>query len=538
MTRTARFIVNVVWNWLGVGVGLVAGLLLSPYLIRKLGADGYGIWALSFAIVEYYWLTDLGFRSATVKYVAHHSATGEHDKVREVVNTAITYAALIGAVILAAVLVIAPKLDKFFQIEPGYATTFPRLVVLITASWCLGAVFNVFGAAVDAVQRFDLTNRVGILGTVVRTAGTFVLLYYGRGLVDIGLMVVASQCLTYALHYWNYRRLFACHEISPRFANRQVLGQMARFGFHTFLGTISVQIANQSAPILIGHFRPTAFVGYYTLPVRLLVYTVEMVGRIGLVTSANAAELAARNDLRALVRLAIYPNRYCLMLYMPLAIVLWTYGAQLLRVWVGAAFAAQSAPVLPVLLAGSLLAIVGQFSSSMLLQGLGRHQAYSRATFVEAVAGVAAMIIVIPRFGILGAAWVSTIGLIINRAIFASWLTSRVIGVPVQRYLHDIYTRPLSTAVPILALALVLRNSFLPGNTWLELVSAAAILGSAYFILAFMFCVTGEDRGILFTWIRRLRFSQNSRTYLPGGSSIPVNEFAGRGQPRSTESSQ
>ena len=65
-SRGTRFVVNVIWNWAAVAISLVTGFLLSPYLIRKLGPEGYGIWALSFSLVEYYWLLDLGFRSATV----------------------------------------------------------------------------------------------------------------------------------------------------------------------------------------------------------------------------------------------------------------------------------------------------------------------------------------------------------------------------------------------------------------------------------------------------------------------------------------
>src|SRR5215472_19146371 len=89
--RGKRFIVSLLWNWLGVGAGLVAGLLISPYLIRKIGPEAYGIWVLSFALAENYVLLDLGFRSATVKYVAHFWATGESARVNEVLNTMVAY---------------------------------------------------------------------------------------------------------------------------------------------------------------------------------------------------------------------------------------------------------------------------------------------------------------------------------------------------------------------------------------------------------------------------------------------------------------
>src|SRR5262249_43044989 len=56
--RGRRFITNVLWNWMGTAASLFTGLILSPILIRKLGPDGYGVWALSFAMADYYWFFD------------------------------------------------------------------------------------------------------------------------------------------------------------------------------------------------------------------------------------------------------------------------------------------------------------------------------------------------------------------------------------------------------------------------------------------------------------------------------------------------
>ncbi|MGD0438960.1 MAG: oligosaccharide flippase family protein, partial [Bryobacteraceae bacterium] len=91
--RSRRFVLNVLWNWLGTGASLFIGFVLSPYLILKLGPDGYGVWAITFSLVEYYWFFDLGFRSATVKFVAHYSATNEPDNVRAVISTVFIYSA-------------------------------------------------------------------------------------------------------------------------------------------------------------------------------------------------------------------------------------------------------------------------------------------------------------------------------------------------------------------------------------------------------------------------------------------------------------
>src|SRR5690349_13445671 len=112
--RGARFVKNVLWNWTGVAAALASGFVISPYLIRKLGAEAYGIWAISLALIEYYYFLDLGFRSATVKYVAHYWATKEPAKLNEVINTSIAYSGVMAALILGGVWIGAPYLNRFF----------------------------------------------------------------------------------------------------------------------------------------------------------------------------------------------------------------------------------------------------------------------------------------------------------------------------------------------------------------------------------------------------------------------------------------
>ena len=502
--RGSKFVVGVFWNALGVIAGLASGLLLSPYLIRKLGADGYGVWALSFALIEYYWLLDLGFRSATIKFVAHYTALGEAEKMSEVVSTSLLYSSGAAAIILVSICLIAPHLRNVFQIAPAYQQVFLRLILIVSASWCCSIVLGVFGASLEAMQRFDLSSRAMIVGTVVRTAGTFALLYNGFGLLALALLAAGAQLLTYALQYRSFRQLFPERRISPRLATLSMLRQMGRFGIHTFFVTISQQFLNQSAPLLIGHFRPAMFVGFYALPTRLLQYTVEMVGKIGVVTNTNAAELAAKGESDSIGKLAIYANRYCLIVFMPMAVLLGIYGKALFLKWVGPEFAGYSAPVLPVLLLGSVIAIVGQFSSTMLLQGLARHQNYAKALMVEAVLGVGVLWFVIPRYGILGAAWASSLFMIANRTLFTSWLTSRVIGMPFLSFLNAIYTAPLLASLPAFALAWWARSSFLPGHTWAQLALAGLMAGVVYYVTAFLLCLPAAHRSIINGWCGRL----------------------------------
>ncbi len=111
-----RFLLNVIWNWIGVAVNLLAGFFLAPYLIRKLGDEQYGIWALAFAFIDYFTLFDFGFKSAAVNLISRFRAQGDTDKINEVFNTSLFYFLGVGGALFLLTLVLAGQLHHFFTI--------------------------------------------------------------------------------------------------------------------------------------------------------------------------------------------------------------------------------------------------------------------------------------------------------------------------------------------------------------------------------------------------------------------------------------
>jgi O-antigen/teichoic acid export membrane protein len=360
----------------------------------------------------------------------------------------------------------------------------------------LGFVFNTFNAALEAVQRFDLSNKVNVVTTLLRSSGTAILLWLGYGLIGIGVLVVISQTLGYVLNLVSFRRVFPQMKLSPRYATLNTLKKMGSFGIHTFVLNTSTLFLNQSPPLVIGHFLPAAFVGFYSLPNRLIQYTGGAVSGIGGVVNANTAELHARGEVHALSQLAIFTNRYCLTLFMPLAIVFSLFGHELFKLWVPTAVQ-YAAPLLPILTVGYLIAVAGQFSSGMLLLGLGRHQWFARGQLMEAIISIGLLIYVTPRYGILGAAYVVSACMIVNRGLFVPWLLSRELGLSFAAFMLSIYARPTLIAIPVAALATWLRMTVLPGVNWAHLFSVSALVAVAYFIPAYFVCLADHHRSLL-----------------------------------------
>jgi O-antigen/teichoic acid export membrane protein len=493
--RTVRFLRNVLWNWLGVVVAMFAGLVLAPFFVRRLGDEGYGIWALVFALIEYYDVLDFGFRSAVVKYTAHYRAINQPELVHRVINTALIYFSLIGACVFLGTLCVYHSIHRVFHITPGYQPQFAKLILLVGFSWSLGAVCHSFSASLEGFQRFDLYNHAWITYNTVRSLGCGLLLWLGYGLVPLGMMVVSSQAMFYFLNYRNFRRVIPQYRFNPRDAKFSMFLQLARYGRHTFLANTANEVVTQGPPVLIGHFLPTAFVGYYAVPNRLVQASITVTDSVISVSGSNSAELLAKGETQIIARMAMLVNRYCLAVFLPIAVILWLYRSSVIETWIRKpAYVTYSAPLLPILLLGAFFVLVGQVNTPAILYGLGKHNGYARGLLVEACLSVAALTYAIPRYGIVAAAGVAVVLMILNRGIYVPWYLSRVLHIPFAGYLSGIYTRPLLIATPVLVLAYALKAAVFPGHNLYEIAAASAITGCFAWGLAFFGALEAEHR--------------------------------------------
>src|ERR1700676_660154 len=85
-------------SWSALGVNVLVGIFLSPYILHRLGDEAFGLWVLIFSITGYYGLFDLGIRSSIIRYVAKYSATDENDELNRLINTSLFTYSGIGAV--------------------------------------------------------------------------------------------------------------------------------------------------------------------------------------------------------------------------------------------------------------------------------------------------------------------------------------------------------------------------------------------------------------------------------------------------------
>src|SRR5690242_7908841 len=113
MSRGApRLAHSSLFNLLGQGLPLVAGVVAIPLLIRGLGTDRFGVLTLAWMVTGYFSLFDLGLGRALTHVVAERIGADHGAAAPEVVWPALGAMTGLGVVAAVAALIAAPFLVR------------------------------------------------------------------------------------------------------------------------------------------------------------------------------------------------------------------------------------------------------------------------------------------------------------------------------------------------------------------------------------------------------------------------------------------
>jgi len=177
-------------SWFALGINILVGIFLSPYILHHLGDDAFGLWVLIFSITGYYGLFDLGIRSSIVRYVAKYSATDQADELNHLINTALFSYAGIGTLAIAITITLSLFAASIFRISGNSVSLAQYLLLVVGSAVALGFPLGVFGGILEGLQRFYVLNFTSVTSTLLRALLIVLALRHGFGLLTVALITV------------------------------------------------------------------------------------------------------------------------------------------------------------------------------------------------------------------------------------------------------------------------------------------------------------------------------------------------------------
>jgi O-antigen/teichoic acid export membrane protein len=463
-----------------------AGYLFKIYLARVLGAEALGIYALGMTIIGFLGIFNaLGLPQSAVRFVAVYCATGKMELLRAFLGRGILLLLISNVLLGGVVLLAGPWIAVRFyhtQALQTYLAWFAFLMVLGALNTFLGQVLAGYK---DVARRTIISHFVGSPAMMILTLG---LAGMGMGLRGYIVAQAVSALIVLALLAAVVWRL------TPRAARpsasalppleKEVMSFSA-----VVIGTGILEfLMAQADKVLIGFYLGAREVGIYAVATTLVTFVPILLQSVNQIFSPSIADLYARGQQELLGRLFQTLTKWILALTIPLATVLMLFASPLMRIF-GQDFAAGW----PILVIGTVGQLVncGVGSVGYLLLMSGNQRRLIRVEAVMAALMVLLNLLLIPRWGITGAAIAAAVTNVIGNIWYLNEVRRRLGLSPYNRsYLH--LALPLAGTLTVL---LGLRMAFSTLRQQWLVIGTGLLLGYVTFIaLALFSCLDGDDQ--------------------------------------------
>ena len=418
---------NLIANQAGFVLPVVITFFISPFVVHTLGDEMYGIWSLIVSFTGHYSMLTLGIQGAATRYVAF--AAGKQDQQAMDRTISSSAAMLLPAALLTTLvgLILAVFLGDWFNIpdtELGKAQI-ACILVALTAAMNFGTA--VFACILTAFQRFDTLNLVRTGGFVVRSALTVVLLMGGFkivGLAWLGLIVMVVS----AIIFWVLAKVQAPGwKIRPSLVDRATVGTLFGYGLKSFVGVAGMMLKYQIDLLLIGAFLRPEDIAMYSLGSTLLTYVIQFLHSVVHVFEPAATQRYAKDGLEGIRGFFFSGSSFFYALGGILVGGAMVFSNDFFALWISPEHT-QAGDVLKVLMVPVFFAMGARFGHAFLV-ATARIGEFNGAGLIAGVAKVALAVYLIPKVGLMGAAWATLVPLVVVDGVWFVPFIGRILGV-------------------------------------------------------------------------------------------------------------
>lgn len=461
-------------GWAQYAVALGITLVLTPFVLARIGAGAYGVWLLLNQALGYSGLLDLGIHPAVVRSIAEARIKGGRDELRWVLGTALRLYAVAGMVCLFVGVLFAISIQRWFDLGGVSVETGRQTALIATLSAASVLPATAITGALKGLQRFDLASGLGLSAHLLRGVGTVVALETGAGLPGLALATLIANLAVLVGGAIALQRLTGVGTELLRSGSRRVLKRLVSIGVFSLVGTAGWQLAYGSDTVLIAGALTAVDAAHFGLAANIMIMVSALVGAFtgNLLPLASAHEASGSGDRTQATYLL--GTRIALLVALPPLALFFVEGPLLLSAWLGPAVGLPTGAILR-LLAIAYLPSLANAAGPPVALGMGYHRIIAGLTLSEGVIKVLLSLLFMPKFGVYGVGFATLTSSLIHQGVIWPRILCRRLQVRPLTLWTEALRGPLTTAMAVTA-ALLLLEALFPGrHSGVRIVTAALV---------------------------------------------------------------
>jgi len=498
--RSFEFGRNIAANWLGFLFAAAVSFFLSPFIVRNLGNEAYGLWVLLGSLVGYLGLLDFGVRGAVTRYIALHHATNNSQESARVVSASLLLFGSSGLLAIFCAGVLAFLAPLVFNL-PGPLVNGARIIIVIGGlNVAVALIGGVFGGIVAGLERFDIGSGIEICATAIRAGLIILALKSGYGLIALALIQLLSSISVGTAAWLAARRLYPQLQVRFQGPLRPYMRTLLSFGMFSSLIQVSGILIYYSNTLVIAAFLPIGLVTFFAIAASLCEYARNVVSGISTVIMPRVSALNALGGEK-LERAVIGAGRIATLITAPIVATFLWRGESFINLWMGSEYGATSGEILR-LLAVVVLLGGGRSIAVSTIMGVNQHRYLAPLILLEGIFNLILSMILVGFLGLVGVAIGALIPSLIITLGYIPRLLNKSTGVRIGAFYRDAWMIPLLACIPF-AIGTFLVELHFPANN-LTIFFLQVLMLLPLIPVTLLACLTSIEKENVFSSIRRM----------------------------------
>ena len=400
-TTAQNALKNSMYNFIGFLLPIFILIIFTPIIISYLGVKTYGIYIFLNTILTFLGLLDLGIGVATSKHVVEYYSTNQSDKLKKLLYSMNSIYLIQAFIYLFICIIIGIILQTFFlksTIEVNYLV----LLIIIGFTGFISSLFANFINTFGFIQRYDLYLKISMTFLLLSNISMLTLSIRGYKLVPILMAQLLITLVGGFTYFIISKKFFPVMKLTYTWDKLEIIKNYKfalPVAFNNLANSSLIHFDKMLIPIFLGGAPLT----YYSVPGSVATKISSISGTFSSLLFPIAVNLHALNDTEKIRRVYIRSVRLIAILSSAIALSTIFTADKILLYWLGKDFMDQSVNVLILLvLTNFVLAIFNPLSN--LLIAMGKIRFITIGSFVMAIINIIALFILLPRYGINGAA--------------------------------------------------------------------------------------------------------------------------------------
>ena len=477
---------NTSYNMGGRFFNIVTGIIMTPYIMHYVGVERYGIWAIVGVVTGYFGLFDFGVGMSFVKYIAEFNAKKDYRKLNEIINSGFIFYSVFAAIIALFASLYLHSILSFLKIPPHLYDEAVFAFFVGVLIFCASSSISIFTAIQNGLQRIDIANKLGFMMAVPSITGTVLFLRAGYGLrgliINNAIVFIIAAVFNIAIAF----KILPQLRVSPFLFSWKTFKQLFGFGTKLQVTRIVAMIVINIEKLFIARFVSIGMVTFYQLGSSVIDSIKSLVVSFTAVLVPAFSEIDARGERKRLVEAYARGTKYLGLITIPIFFFVIISAPQIMKVWMGLGYD-RSVWVIRLLGIGWLWAILSGVRA-VVVQAIAKPEIEMKVGFLTASVHLPLSLMLIIRFGFLGAALGAAIAILLG-SYYAFRQLHRELDIPLGPFLAKTLLKTfiicLAIGLPSWGLMYIFQDSLLG----LSRVSGFAVLAAE--TLLFFVCYMG-----------------------------------------------